>query len=79
MSEVIKLAERGFVTRVELEPSTVLTDATKVHFDSVVVIGFEADGTLYFASSEADGAQVLWLLEVTKLRLMQAANVIPTG
>jgi hypothetical protein len=37
----------------------------------VVVIGFEKDedGTFYFASSYADGGDVLWLLRSGELRL----------
>ena len=38
--------------------------------DGVVVLGFDDDGELCFASSIADGGTVIWLLEQAKLALL---------
>ncbi len=37
---------------------------------SAVVVGVDADGQLYFASSFADGGSVLWWLEKAKQALL---------
>lgn len=42
--------------------------------DSVVVIGFNQDGSEYFASSEPNGAEVLWMLERAKKKLLEIAD-----
>ena len=39
---------------------------------SIVAIGFKNDGEFYFASSLADGGDVLWLMELAKRALMDA-------
>ncbi len=38
--------------------------------DGVVIIGWDHDGMMYFSSSIADGPEVLWILEQTKLALL---------
>ena len=45
--------------------------------ESVIVIGYTADGEEYFASSIADGADCVWLLERMKLKLLRIADVEP--
>ena len=61
------------ITRLDMDPERVL-DAAKGKLESVVVIGFTLDGEEYFASSDADGADVLWHLERAKHRLMQTID-----
>ena len=39
--------------------------------DSVVLTGYDKDGNFYFASSMADGAEILWLIESLKRRLLK--------
>jgi hypothetical protein len=56
------------ITRRDLDPGVVL-DAAR-HLECVVVLGYDADGEEYFASSIADGADVLWLLERLKRKLL---------
>ena len=51
------------ISSLPTSPSRILEDATAANLGSVVVLGFDADGGEYFASSEADGAQALWHLE----------------
>lgn len=68
MSNVIPL---GNVTRLNL-PTDRILDGAKGHCpDGVVVIGWDADGELYFASSIADGGSVLWLMERCKKALLE--------
>jgi hypothetical protein len=40
----------------------------------VVVVGYDEDGDLYFASSEPGGPEVLWLLEKAKLALLDISK-----
>lgn len=66
-----KIIPLGNITRLDLPTERVL-DQVKGHCsDGVVVIGFDDDGEFYFASSIADGGEVLWLLEQAKLKLLQ--------
>jgi hypothetical protein len=63
----------GNITRLDIPVDRVL-DAAKgeLHGPSgVVVIGWDDDGELYFASSVADGGEVLWLLEKAKIALLE--------
>lgn len=60
-------------TRLSLDPDKVLTEAVG-KCTQVIVIGWEPDGSFYFASSEADGPSVLWDLEFAKKRLLDAGG-----
>jgi len=61
----------GGVTRLDLPTERVL-DAARGHCtDGVVIVGFDDDGKLYFASSVADGGTALWLLEQAKKALLE--------
>lgn len=57
------------VTKLDLPPDRLL-EAALGQLDSVVIIGYDKDGNEYFASSCADGGDVLWLLERSKLKLL---------
>lgn len=39
--------------------------------EGVVILGYNQDGEEYFASSYADGGDVLWLLERCKKKLLE--------
>lgn len=70
-AEVIPL---GNVTRLDLPTDRVL-DAAKNHCsEGVVIMGYDDDGTLYFASSIADGGSVLWLMEKLRQELLAAGE-----
>ena len=60
----------GCITRLDLPTDQVLEEAKGPCSDGVVVLGFDTDGDLYFASSIADGGSVIWLLEQAKLALL---------
>lgn len=70
MAKVIPLNN---LTRLNINPERVL-DAAKGEVDRVVILGWAADGEEYFASSIADGADVLWLLERLKKRLLETVD-----
>lgn len=67
MSKVIPFTG---ITRLDLDPDRVL-EQCKGALEGVVVIGYDAEGAEYFASSYADGGTVLWLLERCKARLLE--------
>ena len=62
----------GGITKMDLPTDKVLDGAKGSCSDGVVLIGFDDDGELYFASSVAHGGTVLWLLEMAKKRLLEA-------
>lgn len=64
----------GIQTRLDVPPSRILAGAAECGLESVVVIGYDADGGEYFASSAADGGDVLWLLERCKRALLSTAD-----
>lgn len=67
MGNVIPL---GGVTRLDLPVDRVLEGA-KGKLDGIVILGWDKEGYRYFASSYADGGEVLWLLEQCKLELLK--------
>lgn len=58
------------VTRLDIDPDQVLQEALG-NVEGVVLIGYDKTGEHYFASSYADGGEVLWLLEACKKKLME--------
>lgn len=62
------------ITKLDLPPERLLTQALEAQPDSVVIVGYGKDGEFYFASSKADGAEVLWLLELAKKRLLEVGD-----
>ena len=59
------------ITRLDTDPSQVLQGAMDAGLTEVVIIGIDADGDEFFASSQADGAAVGWHLDRAKWRLMR--------
>jgi hypothetical protein len=68
MGEVI---EASFITRLDIPVERVLRQAGDAELDTAVVIGWDANGEFYFASSAADGGEIIWLLELTKKKLLE--------
>lgn len=54
----------------------VLRSALKADLRDVVVVGYDAEGDEYFASSMSDGAEVVWMLERAKLQLLTVVDEI---
>ena len=61
----------GCVTRLDLPVDQVLEEAKKQGLEGVVILGYREDGEQYFASTYADGGNVLWLLEMCKKQLLE--------
>lgn len=64
------VVEFSGITYLDLPPDRILEGA-KGKLKGVIVIGYDEDGEEYFASSYADGGETLWLLERSKLALLQ--------
>ena len=58
------------ITKHDLPPERLL-EAAKERVDSVVIMGWDKGGELYFASSMADGGNVLWLMRMCEKRLLE--------
>lgn len=67
MGKVINLP---VITRLDLQPERVLQAAIDEKMSAAVIIGYDKDDGFYFASSLADGGDVLWLLETAKKALL---------
>jgi len=67
MSNVIPLRT---ITTLDLPPERVLNGAIEADLSEVVIIGRDQEGNEYFASSIADGADVIWLADRMKLKLL---------
>lgn len=61
----------GNITTLDLDPHQMLKNAMPEIDGGVVLIGRDSDGDLFFASSIADGGDVLWLLEMAKKELLE--------
>lgn len=68
MTDKIHILET--ITRLDLPVARVL-DKAKEELEDAVVIGWDKEGDFYFASTKADGGDVLWLLELAKKNLMR--------
>ena len=66
-----KIIPFGGITYLDLPTDRILEEAKGDCSDGVVIIGFDDEGELYFASSMADGGEVIWLLELAKKRLLE--------
>jgi hypothetical protein len=71
MSNVVEFTG---VTTLNIPADRILATARDASLKDVLVIGYRDDGSFYFASSLADGGDALWLLELTKRRLFEAAG-----
>jgi hypothetical protein len=56
-------------TYADIDPDKVLTSAVG-KLSEVVIVGYESDGSFYFASTQANGPDVLWLLKQAEQRLL---------
>ena len=59
------------ITKLDMPAKVILREAQKHGLESVVLMGYDADGEEYFASSIADGGEVLWLSERLKKRILE--------
>lgn len=68
MGEVVNI---GCITYLDMPPDRILEGA-KGALEHVVILGYDKGGNEYFASTYADGGNVLWLLERCKKALLEA-------
>jgi hypothetical protein len=61
----------GGVTKLDLSPDKVLTAATGIGMEAAIVVGMDADGKFYFASSVSDCMEVSFLLDAGRDFLMR--------
>ena len=61
-------------TTLDIPAETILKGAIEEKITDAVVIGYDPKGDLYFASSNADGAEVLWLLQRAIHKLMHVMD-----
>jgi len=64
----------GGISRLDIPAERVLQAAIAAGMSEVVICGFDSDGQEYFASSQADGGDVLWHLERAKIKLLRLAD-----
>jgi fructose-1,6-bisphosphatase/inositol monophosphatase family enzyme len=74
MKLVDKVTVLPVVTRLDLDVERVLLAAIEAKPEFVVIIGEDAEGQLYFASSKADGGDILWWMEKAKRALMEISE-----
>lgn len=70
---VAKVIQFRGITRLNLDPDTVLEN-NKGKLEGLVILGYGKDGDEYFASTYADGSEVLWLLERCKKMLLEVPD-----
>lgn len=75
MGKVIPL---GTITRLDLSPDRVL-ESKIGELEGVVLLGFDKKGKEVFASSYADGGDVLWLIERLKKKLLEIPDQMSEG
>jgi len=69
-----KIIELPVITTLDIPASKILNKAQEANLQTAIVIGYDNDGELYFASSVSDGGDVLWLFELAKKALLNAAD-----
>lgn len=70
MGDVVQF--RG-ITRLDLDPDITLENL-KGALNGFVILGYNKSDEEFFASTYADGGDVLWLLERLKKQLLEAAD-----
>lgn len=71
-----EIVELDVVTSLDLPPERILRKAAEAGLTEVIVVGLCEDGSEYFGSSVADGADVVWHLERAKWRLMRQTDAL---
>jgi hypothetical protein len=61
------------ITKLDIPADQVIESALG-KLEGVVILGYDKDGQEYFASSYADGGNMLWLLERAKKALLEMAD-----
>lgn len=72
MTNVVKF--RG-VTKLDLDPDTLLENS-KGQVEQFIILGYDKDGEFWFRSTMGSGGDVMWLMEVAKIKLLKIAGEI---
>ena len=67
------------ITSLDIDPMRILEAAKEAGMTEVVIIGLDADGVEYLASSQGASKEVMWHLERAKWRLMQHVDRMVEG
>lgn len=70
------VVELNNITKLKIPAKRVLKAAKKAGLTDVVIIGYDADGDEYFASSEPSGPEVMWMMERAKKKLLDIAEAM---
>lgn len=62
------------ITNQDFTADVMLEAATGQGLQSAVIVGWDAEGELFFSSSVSGGPEVLWLLEKAKAALLAAGE-----
>ena len=62
------------ITRLDRPPERVLQEALNEGLMEATIIGYDANGNFFFASSKASGADVIWALEMAKKKLLEIGD-----
>lgn len=65
-----------FITTLNTDPQRALEAAIEKRLKSVVIVGHDEDGDLYFASSQADSGEVVWYLQRAQYELFKMEDQI---
>ena len=68
------LGLQGNETRLDLEPNNILEAAVTHDLREVVIVGYEPDGSFYFASSRSSGPETLWMLAQAQRKLLEISE-----
>lgn len=68
------VVELDVVSTLDLPPERILRKAQEAGLTGCIVIGLTEEGEEYFASSWADGGDVLWYMERAKLNLLRLCD-----
>jgi hypothetical protein len=74
MKLVDKVTVLPVITSLDLPCERLLNAALESTLQRVIIVGTDADGEFYFASSMANGRDVLWWLEVAKRKLLELSE-----
>lgn len=60
----------NMLTKLDIPPDRLLINAIG-NMEDVVIIGWDKNNEFYFSSSQANGGDILWLIELAKKRLLE--------
>lgn len=65
------VVEANFITSLPISPDRVIERSAEWGLKEVVMIGFDAEGEMFFASSMAEAGDILYWLEKAKFKLFE--------